>query len=77
MLATTPFFVKTCFHKSFIIFDLRALTEAVREVIFRLKGMMSCFFDNEEGTGTEGSCRFSQKLKPQREQNSHSLEGFA
>jgi hypothetical protein len=61
MLTTTAFFVKNCFPKSFIIINLRTLTEAVQEVILILKGMMSYFFDNEEGTGTEGSVTVTLK----------------
>ena len=78
MLTTTPFFVKTCFPKSFITFDLRTLTETALEVISRLEGIITCFFDNEERRGNRRfRDRFSQKLKPQREQNSHGLEDFA
>ena len=61
MLATTSFFVKTCFPKSFITFDLRTLTENVREVTFRLRGIIAYFFDNEEGIGNESSVTASLK----------------
>jgi len=61
MLTTTPFFVKTCFPKSFITFDLRTLTDALPGVTFRLKGIITYFFDNEEGTGAEGSVTVSLK----------------
>ena len=61
MLTTTTFFVKSCFHKSFITFDLRTLTEALAKGIFRLKGIITYFFDNEEGTGAGGSVTVSLK----------------
>jgi hypothetical protein len=51
MLTTSSFFVKTCFHKSFIIINLRALTEGLREAIFRLRGLTISFFDNRESSG--------------------------
>ena len=64
MLTTTPFFVKTCFPKSFIIIDLRALTEELRKVIFKVKGLISYFFDNEERkTNSRVSHPFLQKAK--------------
>jgi hypothetical protein len=63
MLTTTSFFVKACFHKSFIIHDLRSLTEGVQAAIFRLKGFITCFFENEEGAGTGVPRPFLSKAK--------------
>ena len=61
MLTTTPFFVKACFPKSFIIINLRALTEDAQEVTFKVRGLIGHFFDNEEGIGTESSVTVSLK----------------
>ena len=61
MLATTHFFVKTCFPKSFIVLKLRALTEVAQEVSFRV-GIVVNFFDNEERRRNKtGSAAISYK----------------
>jgi hypothetical protein len=48
MLTTTPFFVKTCFPNSFTSLKLHALTEAAKEGIFKLRDVITYFFENEE-----------------------------
>ena len=79
MLTITPFIVKTCFPKSFNVMSLqeRSLTEDTWKVIFLLEGFVSYFFDIENGGSFRVPAIFFGDPEPQREQNCHSLEGFA
>ena len=61
MLTTPHFFVKACFHKSFISYDLHTLTEGALEAIFKSKGIITYFFDNEERRRKKNSVTVSLK----------------